>query len=190
MLKLLFMYFKFFLFFIFIGFSSIAQEIENPNLFATNNQIIRADLYSGKAVSLSQFDGYIKPEQRHFSVPQGNVFGEENKGDINMMALAATEQWKQQSGIIDMQFPAKQLQQINGQVRVFYNAQENFKYRTNFNLNYYGQTTPDGGIRNEVYKDVSQPFINPYYGQRYNPYYNRRRSSNSSGANFNFYMTR
>ena len=103
-----------------------------------------------------------------------------------MLAIAQSENWKRKSGIIAMQFPSRQLQQINSNVQVFYSNQENFKYRTNFNLDYYGQGTPDGGIRNEVYEDVSQPIINPYYNRGFSPY---RQNRNRSG-NFNFYITR
>jgi len=167
---------------------SFAQELSNPNIFATNNQMTRVDFYSGQAVSLSQYDGYLKPERRHFSVQQGNVFGEETDRNINMMAMAQHKAWQKNSGIVEMQFPAKQLQSINGTVQVYYDPQANFKYRTNFNLNYGGQVTPDGGIRNEVYQNLSQPTYNPYYYQGYNPYNNRRRNNNS--GNFNFYITR
>ena len=179
------MNFRNFLFVLLIGCSAYAQELEDPNLFATNNQIIRADLYSGHAVSLSQFDGYIKPERTQFTLPQGNVYEDEYNREINMMEIAASERWKRQSGIVDMDFPTRQLQQINSNVQVFYNNRENFKYRTNFNMNYDGQRTPDGGIRNEVYQDVSQPLINPYYMRGFSPYQRRRGS-----GNFGFYMTR
>mgnify|MGYP000359629439 CR=1 FL=1 len=183
------MNFRNFLFVLLIGCSAYAQELEDPNLFETNNQILRADLYSGQAVSLSQFDGYMKPERTQFSIPQGNVFGEDDEGKINMMALAQTKEWQRKSGIVDMQFPSRQLQQINGQVQVFYNGQANFKYRTDFNLDYYGQGTPDGGIRNEVYQDVTQPMINPYYLNN-NYYYPYQRSSRRNSGDFNFYITR
>ena len=188
MLKLNFMKFRFFVFIFLLGFFSYAQEWENPNIFVTNNQIIKVDLYSGQAVSLSQFDGYMKPERTQFSIPQGNVFGEDDDREINMMALAQTKEWQRKRGIVDMQFPARQLQQINGQVQVFYNTQANFKYRTDFNLDYYGQGTPDGGIRNEVYQDMTQPTINPYYLN--NPYYPYRRNSRRNSGNFNFYISR
>jgi hypothetical protein len=178
----------FLLFFCFTGLVSFAQELSNPNIFTTNNQLSNVDFYSGEAVSLSQYDGYLKPARRQFSVQQGNVYGEDNDKKINMMAMARRNDWQKKNGIVEMQFPSKQLQSINGSVQVYYGHQENFKYRTNFNLNYDGQGTPDGGIRNEVYKDVSQPTYNPYYFQGYNLYNNRRRSNNSS--NFNFYITR
>ncbi|MBW2961401.1 hypothetical protein [Mesonia aestuariivivens] len=181
------MKFKLLLFLLSFSAFGFAQELKNPNIFAINQSIISADLYTGNAVSISQFDGYIRPKQRKFSVQEGALFDESKNKEINMMAIAQSDHWKQKSGIINMQFPTKQLEQINGQVQVYYNNRENFKYRTNFNLDYYGQGTPDGGIRNEVYKDVSQPLINPYYNSGYRTYQRRR---NNRSSNFGFYMTR
>lgn len=106
---------------------------------------------------------------------------EQNRAPINILAMGLAAERHKQANMRQMNFPERQLQQIKSRVQIF-NGRESFLNRTDNNLNFYGGNTPDGGIRNEVYEDVRQPLINPYFGL-----YDRRNFGYRSRSSFQLY---
>lgn len=102
------------------------------------------------------------------------------KETIDIMSIAQERRRERQANIIQLNEPTKQMRDIESSVKVF-QENRNFSYRTE-GTSKYDKRTPDGGIRNEVFEDVSQPVINPYY--HYSPYYYGRPSNRSSGFYF------
>lgn len=155
---------------IFIGFSSAkAQEFFTSNTLTNLNSGFDNFISLKNATSLSHFYG-MQIEKREFSIPPVDVYGVNTKKKIDMLGMAWDNERQKQLAAQQYEFPEKQASQINSNVQIFAN-QFNFDRRTNSDFNFNG-TTPDGGIRNEVYESQERPFyFTPYY--RNNSYYRR-----------------
>lgn len=84
---------------------------------------------------------------------------------IDILAMARAEEHRKKSQTRDFKAPIRQLEQIRSEVQVF-EFQIDLGRSTN-NLQYNSKNTPDGGIRNEAFQEIRQPFLNT------NPHYNR-----------------
>ena len=155
---------------ILIGFSSAkAQEFSGSNTFSSPNDGFDNFISLRNATSLTHFYG-LQIKKREFSIPPVDVYGEYVKKTIDMQGMAWAKERQKQLAAEQYEFPEKQVAQINSSVKIFVD-QFNFDQRTNTDFNYNG-TTPDGGIRNEVYESQERPFyFTPYY--RNNSYYRR-----------------
>jgi len=155
---------------IFIGISSAkAQELSKPTTLSDFNHGFDNFISLRNATSLTHFYG-MQIEKKTFSIPPVNVYGEYTKEKIDMQGMAWAKEHQKQMAARQYEFPEKQTTQITSHVQVYVN-QFNFDRRTNTDFNFNG-TTPDGGIRNDVYESQERPFyFTPYY--RSNSYYRR-----------------
>lgn len=174
--------------FLSLALSSKAQELRAPNL-----SVGLASLEGSSLFMLPALGNYSDTFRfNNFTLPEIDVYGEKaalKEQSINMQAIGQMAAHEKRSNIVQMQFSSQQLDHLKSDVSLHYGSQANFKHRTNDDLNYLGNgRTSDGGIRNEVYKDDSQPFINPYYGIYNRPYY--RQHSNSNDNRVHFYINR
>lgn len=156
-----------------IAYSSAkAQEFSVSNsLFSSPNNIFGNFISLRNATSLTHFYG-LQIKDREFNIPPVDVYGENEyvKKTIDMQGMAWAKERQKQLAADRYEFPENQVTQINSNVKIFVDN-FNFDRRTNSDFNYNG-TTPDGGIRNEVYESQERPFyFTPYY--RSNSY-NRR----------------
>ncbi|MDR6301409.1 hypothetical protein [Mesonia maritima] len=159
-----------------------AQEFPNYNFESLQRSIDRS-FFMRSNPSLSPIT--FAPETGNFILPIVNIYATPETRELDMQAIAQARELQKKQGIVQMDFPQRQLNQIQSNTHVYFD-QTNFNNRTNNDLNFYGRQTPDGGIKNEVYEDNRQPFINPFYRSYNSPYYYRRRSNSGSG----FYFTR
>jgi len=149
--------------------SAEAQEFSSSTSFSSPNNGFDNFISLRNATSLTHFYG-MQIKKREFNIPQRDVYGEDVKKTIDMQGMAWAKERQKQLAADQYEFPEKQVAQINSNVKIFVDN-FNFDRRTNTDFNYKG-TTPDGGIRNEVYESQERPFyFNPYY--RSNSY-NRR----------------
>ncbi len=159
----------------------IPRENEEANLSMAKSYFTLSSTFSSQ--ELSPFDA------RRYSLPIDltsislhNIDGQPD--NINILALAKARERFRQSKIGDNDFLARQQKQIKSLMQI---NQTNTPWgRTSNDINFYGKRTPDGGIRNEAYEDVSQPFINPYYSPY--GYYNLpfRSPYNRNGFHYGF----
>lgn len=159
-----------------------AQEFPNFH-FENTQRNVNERFYRRQLPSLTPIT--FAPQSGNFNLPYVNIYADPHSKELNMAQIAQTRLLQKKQQTIDMEFPNRQLAQIRETTEVFFDP-TNFSNRTNNNLNYYNKKTPDGGIKNEVYEDNRQPFINPFYRSYNSPYYYRRRSNSGSG----FYFTR
>ncbi|MDT0295125.1 hypothetical protein ACFQ3R_04760 [Mesonia ostreae] len=158
-----------FIFLVIIFSSAKAQEFSGSNSFSFPNNGFDNFISLRNATSLTHFYG-LQIKKREFSIPQGSVYGEDVKKTIDMQGMAWAKERQKQLAADRYEFPENQISQMNSNVKIFVN-QFNFDRRTNSDFNYNG-TTPDGGIRNEVYESQERPFyFTPYY--RSNSYHRR-----------------
>lgn len=174
--------------FLSVSLSSKAQELSAPNLSVGLANIEGSNLFAIPALG-NYSDSF---RFNNFNLPEIDVYGEKaalKKQSINMQAIGQMAAHEKRSNIVQMQFSSLQLDHLKSDVSLYYGSRENFKHRTNDNLNYLGNgRTIDGGIRNEVYQDESKSFVNPYFGLYNRPYY--RQHSNSNDNRVHFYINR
>lgn len=154
-----------------LGLVSQAQELSSSNSlnFEIPKNSIDASWIDSNYFDHQEFTFFRPP--RTFSIPKA-VFDQpmaNQKEKINMLAIGKRAEIEVNRGSYSMKLPANEFQNKNSSIQIYGN--QGFSNRTNNDFN-FSRKTPDGGIRNEVYKDIRQPFINPYY-RLYNRGYSR-----------------
>jgi|GEM_PF-1152673 len=167
---------KFWIIFFVLGFSGFlfSQEIEDQrHSIPAENKAVEEE-----TPLFEVMDGMYAPQmgpfqidryKLHFNLLDISFPSEEKNVALDIMAIARAEEFKRKSRIRDFKPPVRQLEQIRSQVQVFVHPTI---WQRSSERQFESRLTPDGGIRNEAYRDMRQPFINPYpvyYDRYYRP---------------------
>lgn len=158
------------IFFILFGLVVFAQEIEDHKdaIPRESKEINREASPFIESISLLHASEKLSPFNINRYKIEINLLdigfpSDQKDAPLDMLAVARAEAIHKKSASQEFKASSRQLQQIRNQVQVFTMRQSDYG-RAHNDLQFDSKMTPDGGIRNNAWQDIRQPFVNPYYG--------------------------